>query len=141
MRAPWHIWIVGLASLIWNGLGAADYTMTQYQFEPYMNQFTDEQRVYFESFPTWVQATWALAVWLSVAGSLLLLFRSRFAGAAFGLAVVFMAVTFTHNFALAEVRMNDIAGPAALWFSIVILLVGIVLWLYARQMRKNGVLR
>ena len=138
MRTPWHLWLVGIVSLLWNGIGAADYVLTQLRFEPYMAQFTEEQRAYFQGFPAWVQGTWALAVWLSVAGSLLLLARSRAAGAAFGLALIFMAVTFVHNFFLADVRMDQIAGPAALWFSVLILIVGLGLWLYARSMRKRG---
>ncbi len=140
MRTPWHLWLIGIASLIWNGFAAADYVMTQIQFEPYMSQFTDEQRAYFSSFPSWVQGSWALAVWLSVLGSILLLVRSRYAGASFGLALVFMAATFVHNFFLAEMRMDEIAGTEAIWFSLVIAIVAILLWFYARTMRRRGVL-
>ncbi len=114
--------------------------MTQIQFEPYMSQFTDVQREYFSSLPGWVQGSWALAVWLSVLGSILLLVRSRFAGASFGLALLFMAATFVHNFILADVRMNQIAGSAALWFSLAIVIVALLLWSYARAMRQRGVL-
>ena len=140
MRAPWHLWLIGIVSLVWNGFGAADYVMTQIQFETYMSQFTDEQRAYFTSFPTWVQGSWALAVWLSVLGSILLLVQSRYAGASFGLSLIFMAATFVHNFVLAEVRMNQIAGSDALWFTLAIVIVAILLWVYARAMRRRGVL-
>ena len=140
MPAPWHLWVIGIVSLIWNGVGAADYVMTQIQYAPYMSQFTDEQRDYFSSFPSWVQGTWALAVWISVLGSILLLARSRYAGACFGLAIVFMAATFVHNFVLAEVRMNQIAGAEALWFSMAIVVVALGLWFYARAMRHRGIL-
>ncbi|MBT8425572.1 MAG: hypothetical protein KJO67_11395 [Silicimonas sp.] len=140
MRAPWHIWLVGIVSLLWNGMGATDYAMTQFEYGPYLAQFTDEQRAYFQSFPTWVQATWALAVWLSVAGSILLLARSRHAAMLFGVSLICMIATFVHNFGLAEVRMDQIAGTMALWFSILILVVGFGLWIYARQMNKRNVL-
>ncbi|MGI9389714.1 MAG: hypothetical protein ACR2O1_06630 [Boseongicola sp.] len=140
MRAPWHLWLIGLVSLIWNGFAAADYVMTQIQFEPYMSQFTDIQREYFSGFPKWVQGSWALAVWLSVLGSIFLLLRLRYAGACFGLALIFMAATFVHNFILAEVRMSQIAGTEALWFSLAIAIIAILLWIYARAMRRRGVL-
>ncbi len=140
MRAPWHLWVVGIVTLIWNGFAAADYVMTQYRYEPYMAQFTQDQIDYFQSFPTWVQASWALAVWLSVAGSLLLLLRSRYAGTCFGLALVFMAVTFLHNFILSEVKMSEIVGAEAAWFTAAIIVVAVALWLYARAMRQRGVL-
>ena len=140
MKAPWHLWVIGIVTLIWNGFGAADYVMTQYDYAPYMAQFTDAQRAYFSSFPTWVQAAWALAVWLSVAGSLALLFRSRLAAVFFGLALVCMAGSFTHNFFLADVTMPEIVGPEAIWFTIVIIIVAILLWAYARRLRMHGVL-
>ncbi len=114
--------------------------MTQIQFETYMSQFTDEQRAYFSSFPSWVQGSWALAVWLSVLGSVLLLAQSRYAGACFGLSLIFMAAAFVHNFILAEVRMNQIAGAEALWFILAIVIVAVLRWVYARAMRRRGVL-
>ena len=140
MKAPWHLWVIGIVTLIWNGFGAADYTMTQYEYEPYMAQFTDDQRTYFNSFPAWVQAAWALAVWLSLAGSLALLMRSRLAGVFFGLALICMAGSFTHNFFLAEVTMPEVVGSEAIWFTLVIVVVAVLLWLYARHMRVRGVL-
>ncbi|CAN0601692.1 unnamed protein product [Ectocarpus sp. 12 AP-2014] len=140
MKAPWHLWVIGIVTLIWNGFGAADYVMTQYDYAPYMAQFTDEQRTYFNSFPTWVQAAWALAVWLSVAGSVALLARSRRAASFLGIALVCMAGSFTHNFFLADITMPDVVGSEAIWFTIVIIIVAILLWAYARQMRVIGVL-
>jgi len=140
MRAPWHLWLIGIVSLIWNGFNAADYVMTQIQLETYLSQFTDAQRAYFTSFPSWVQGSWAMAVWLSVLGSILLLAQARYAGACFGLALIFMGATFAHNFILAEVRMTQIAGSGALWFSLTIVTVAILLWYYAREMRRRGVL-
>jgi hypothetical protein len=141
MRAPWHLWLIGVVSLIWNGGGAADYIMTQIQFEPYMKELTVEQRAYFTSFPSWVQGSWAMAVWLSVLGSILLLVRTRYAAACIGLALIFIGVTFVHNFILAEVSMIQIAGSGALWFSLSIVIVAMLLWYYARAMRSRGVLQ
>ena len=34
--APWHVWVVGLIGLAWNGFGAYDYTMTQLQGDAYL---------------------------------------------------------------------------------------------------------
>lgn len=140
MRAPWHLWLVGIVSLLWNAMGAFDYSATQFAWESYMSQFTPEQRTYFDSFPAWVVSTWALAVWLSVAGSLLLLLRSALAAPCLGIALVAMAATFLHNFVLSDVSMTEIAGPEALGFSAAIAAVAVALFLYARAMRRRGVL-
>ena len=140
MRAPCHLWLIGSVTLIWNSFGALDHVMTQIEYEPYMSQFTEAQLAYFQAFPTWVQASWAMAVWSSVAGSALLLARSRFAGAAFGISIIAMAATFVHNFILADVTMSELMGPVAAGFSAMIVVVAVLLWLYARTMRQRGVL-
>jgi hypothetical protein len=140
MKAPFHLWFVGISSLLWNLVGAGDYTLTQFRHPAYMAQFTPEQVAYFQSFPTWVVASWATAVWAGVLGSVLLLMRSRLAALAFAVSLLGMIAAFTHNFGLAEVRMTDIAGPEALWFSLLILVIGVAEWLYARWMRQTGYL-
>jgi hypothetical protein len=28
-KTPWHLWVVGILSLLWNAFGGYDYTMTQ----------------------------------------------------------------------------------------------------------------
>lgn len=140
MRAPLHLWIIGGLSLAWNLIGAADYTLTQTRTGFYIAQFTPEQISYFTSFPTWVVAAWATAVWTSVAGSLLLLLRSGWAVAFFALSLAAMLVTTLHNYVLDDVRLSDIAGPEALWFSLAIAAVALGEWLYARKMRQTGVI-
>src|SRR6478609_11313004 len=81
VRTPAHVWVVGILSLLWNAFGAADYTMTELGnlawFE--MMGLGAEELAWTQTFPTWVVAAWAVGVWGSVAGSILLLSRSRFA--------------------------------------------------------------
>ena len=140
MRTPWHLWVVGIVTLLWNAMGAFDYFMTQTKNASYLAQFPPEQLAYFQSFPTWVQGSWAIAVWFSVAGSLLLLLRSGWATPVLGISFLAMVVTTIHNFGIADTKMYEIVGQEAIYFSIVIFLVALGLWLYAIRMRSNGVL-
>ena len=50
-RAPWHLWFVGVLSLLWNGVGAVDYLMTETRNASYLSSFTPEQLTYFQGFP------------------------------------------------------------------------------------------
>lgn len=140
MKAPWHLWVVGIVSLLWNAVGAFDYVMTQTRNEIYMAQFTEEQLAFFYGFPAWVDAAWAVAVWLAVLGSILLLMRSAHAVWAFILSFAAMILTSVHNYVLSDVRMTDVVGPEALYFSLVIVVVGVFLIVYARRMKIIGVL-
>ena len=78
-KTPLGFWIISGLSLLWNAFGAFDYTMTQTKNAEYLAAFTPEQRTYFESFPTWMEAAWALGIWGALAGSALLLLRNRHA--------------------------------------------------------------
>lgn len=141
MRTPWHLWVVGLATLLWNAMGAFDYVMTQTENAEYLTQFTPEQLSYFQSFPVWVQGSWAVAVWFGVAGSVLLLFRSGWAAPVLGLSFLALVVTAFHNFVLADMKIQEIIGPEAVYFSAFIFVIALLLWLYALKMRADGVLR
>lgn len=141
MRTPWHIWVVGLIALIFNAGGAFDYVMTQTRNADYLAQFTAEELAYFESFPPWVQGSWALAVWAALLGAVLILLRSRWAGSAFAVSVVAMLATFTHNFFLGDPKMHEVVGPEAIWFTAVIVGLTVFFFFYARAMRLRGVLR
>ncbi len=141
MKTPWHIWVVGVVSLLWNAGGAYDYLMTKMQNAEYLSVFTPEQLQYFTSLPLWVNICWALGVWGAVAGSLLLLLRSRFAGSAFALSLLGMFGNLIYGFVLSETTTMDIAGPMGVAFTAAIVVVGVLLWIYARRMTRAGVLR
>lgn len=137
-RTPWHLWAVAIVGLLWNAVGAYDYVMTQTQNEAYMGQFTAEQLAFFYGLPAWVVATWAIAVWGGVLGTLLLLLRKRLAVGVFLVSFLAMIVTSIHNFLLSD-GLEAMGVPGVL-FSALIFAVALGLWLYARAMARRGVL-
>jgi hypothetical protein len=139
-RTPAIYWIVAVLATVWNAFGGFDYLMTQTRNEAYLANFTDPQRVYFESFPMWMEATWALGVWGGVAGSLLLLARSRHAVAAFGVSLAGLAVSTLYQYVLNSPPEWMMTG-GMMAMNLVIWAVAIGLLWYALRMRKQGVLR
>ena len=138
-KTPLHLWIVGVLSLLWNAMGAYDYIMTQTRNEAYMAKFTPEQLEYFYGFPTWVEFFWALAIWSSVLGSVLLLLRRGWALPVFGISFVSMLITTVQNYALSGGM--GVMGTTGLIFSAVIFVVALLLVIYSRSMTARGVLR
>ncbi len=139
-RTPAHVWIVGILATLWNAFGAFDYVMTQTANEAYLSQFSAEERAFFDSFPGWMEAFWALGVWGALIGSLLLLIRSRYAVHAFGLSLVGIVVGMGYQYLAMEAPESLTTGAMAImpW---VILAVGIALFVYARNQAAKGVLR
>lgn len=141
MRAPIHLWIVGVVSLLWNAGGAIDYVAVKLQIPAYMDQLPASMTDFFNALPVWYSAAWAIGVWFSVLGSLLLLLRSRIAGSAFTLSLGGLLAASYYSFvALDSSPMRD-AGAGAMAFTAAIHVVLIMLILYARTMTRRGVLR
>jgi hypothetical protein len=145
-KAPWHLWVLGIVSLLWFAGGANDYVMTKTQNAAYLGMAADSMGVsvetilaYFNSYPLWATVCWALGVWGAVAGAILLLLRSRFAFHALVASLIGLAGSTAYTF------MSDIppefATTGQLIFSVVIWLSVIGMALYARAMTRAGVLR
>ncbi len=139
-RTPVHLWVVGILATLWNAFGCFDYLMTQTRNAQYLANFTDPQRIYFESFPVWMEAVWALGVWGGMAGSLLLLMRSRYAVAAFAVSLAGLAVSTVYQYVLATLPEGMMTG-AMIGMNLAIWAVAIALLVYALRMRRQGVLR
>lgn len=137
-KTPIHLWIVGILSLLWNAVGAFDYTATQSRLESYMSQFTAEQLEYFYSFPVWMDAAWAIAIWSSLLGSIGLLLRKAWAVWLFAVAILGLAVSTLYNFVLSD-GMAMMGGGAAI-FSAVIWIIALILLFYSRAMAARKVL-
>lgn len=140
MKTPIHLWIVGVLSLFWNSGGAYDYVMTQTNNADYLAMLTEAQRAFLDQGPLWFEAAWAVGVWFSVAGSILLLLRSHWAGSAFALSLIGLIVSSIYSFFVAEPSTLMMMTMSQAAFSAAIYIVLILLWIYARAMTRKGVL-
>jgi len=140
MKTPWHLWLVGILSLVWNSMGALDYTMTKTENATYMANFTPEQLDYFYSFPFWANIGWAVGVWFAVAGSFFLLLRSRMALWSFVFSFLGMITTLIYQFALSQTKMVELMGIGPALFTLAIFIVALLLIIYARAQKTDGVL-
>lgn len=136
-NTPWHLWAIGILSLCWNAIGAYDYVMSVSLNAEYLK--TPEMAALIKSFPLWATSAWALGVWGSVLGSLLLLIRSRWAATVFLVSIAGALVTFVYDYTLhlpagADTTMNKV-------IPLVILILIVAQWYYAKRMTDAGVLR
>lgn len=145
LKAPTTFWIVAVLSLLWNAVGAYDYVQTHLANRAYIEEMTqsmavsvDQLLAYYEAFPVWVDAGWALGVWGSVAGSLLLLARSRYALHAFLVSLLGLVVTTAYTLAVPMPGQTNLIVP--LVFTVIIFAVLIFLIWYTRRMIARRVL-
>jgi ABC-type xylose transport system permease subunit len=133
------LWVVGIIALLWNCIGAFDYLMTQTKNAAYMSAFPPEQLAFFYGLPVWVVAAWAFAVWGGVLGSVLLLLRRRLAVPVFLVSLVGMVVTTFHNWLLSN-AFELFSDTFSRVFTVVIIVITVGLYFYARAMEQRGVL-
>jgi hypothetical protein len=137
-KAPRHLWVVGVLAVLWNAIGAFDFSATQLRYEPYMSGYTPEQLDYFYGFPIWAAAAWGVAVWSALLGSVCLLLRKAWAVWLFEISIAAMVITAIYNFVLSDGLA--LMGPGAVTFTAVIWAIAFFLFFYARKMAARKVL-
>jgi hypothetical protein len=136
--APWHFWVLGVVGLLWSCLGGYDYTMSHLQGEAYYRQshMSEAQIAVMNAYPVWMHAVWALGVWGSVAGALLLLLRARWAFHAYALSTLGAVGSLAYSVAVAHVTQT-----MRIAFPVIIIAVCLFFTWYSSTMTKRGVLR
>lgn len=135
-KTPWHLWLVGVLTLLFNAMGVMSYTITKLGMLADAGM-TPDQIAFMDAYPAWASGFWALGVWGAFAGSVLLLLRSKWAVPAMVVATVGLIGTTVYNYALIDVPA-EMEAPA---LDIAIWAVTLSLLLYARRMAALGVLK
>ncbi len=137
---PWHLVPVAMLALLWHAGGSLDYVLTQFNYEPYVSRVPPEWLLFFEAMPAWVTGAWAIGVWGGVLGALLLLMREHWAPLV--LAVSFFAVLAATVWLtiFSDPPLQVAVGMEFTWVMILATVVSLLLWLYARWMRRLGVI-
>lgn len=141
LKTPWHLWLVGILSLLWNFGGASEFTAISIQYGDAMSDYNYAQQEYFTGLLLWVQISWGIAAWSAFIGSVLLLLRIRLAVTMFLINIFALILTTIHRFVLDDEKLYRAVFSNAIWFSVSILVLAILLYLYAHALRTKGVLR
>ncbi|HEY8617559.1 hypothetical protein [Phenylobacterium sp.] len=138
---PWHLWVVGALALLWNGFAGYDYVMSHVQGEAYMRQMkmTEPQIAFMNAYPAWMTAVWAIGVWGSVLGAILMLARSRWALHAYLASLAGFAVSLVYVYGLTD--GGAVMGQMGTTMNAVIAVILLFLIWYSWTMTKRGVLR
>jgi hypothetical protein len=135
-KAPWHLWVVGLLSLLWNASGA--YTIMSAQSGAAMDMDASEIAYYAAQAPWFVAVTDVALIGATLA-ALALLLRSRWAVQLYALSIAAIAVTAVIDIAQGTALLLTDQG----WLILQCVTAGLAIaqLLYALVMRGRGVLR
>lgn len=139
---PAHLWIVGILGTIWSAFGCYDYVMSQTRNVKYLSMAggsATDVIAWLDGMPAWAVAAWAVGVWGALAGSLLLLVRSRHAVTAYALSLAGLLISTVYQFGMAAQPPGTSNGMIVM--EIVIWVIALFLLGYARVMANKDVLR
>jgi hypothetical protein len=144
-KTPLHLWIVGVVATLWNSFGVTDYFMTRTRGAAWIDQMmpgVDSAKfiAYIDAFPIWASTGWALGVWGALAGSLLLLVRSRHAVTAFAVSAVGAIIGIGYQLANSVDIPEMTQGAAGVMPYVIIAIAAALLW-YTQRQKAAGVLR
>ncbi|MFN7164038.1 MAG: hypothetical protein ACK4P2_04400 [Hyphomonas sp.] len=136
LKAPWHLFLIGAAAVLWNVLGVFDFLATLTRFPPYIDRLPEGARVNWTTLPPLVFGIWALAVFSAVTGSVLLLKRQLLAVRVLALSTT--ATIFTMAFSYSRPGIDYDSDRV---FAVCIIVVSLLILNYALDQAKRGILR
>ncbi|TDL83635.1 hypothetical protein E2L08_03025 [Palleronia sediminis] len=135
---PWHFWPILTLALVWHLISTADYTATQYDWEPWLKLMTERQQGFVQTMPDWVDALWAVTAWAGLLGVVLAIFRVGIAPFVLSVSAIAAIVTAAWFTVFPDPSLFELAG----WLGLIVLwgsaAFAVALWLYVRDMHKIG---
>ena len=125
-----------IAVIAWEVLGCAMYLM-QVRVDP--AALPADQRAVWDSTPAWMTGAYAVAVWVGLAGAVLLLLRRKLAEPLLLVSLIAVAVQFSGLLVVPALR--GLMSSDMLLLPFVIVLVCFVIWSFARRARRRQWLR
>ena len=137
-KTPVIFWAISIVGLLWNGFGVVNWARQTFMTEAFLAALPEEQLVLFENVPMWLTAVFAIAVITGTLGCVGLLMKKKWAVPVFLVSLIAIIIQMGYSMTLAEYR--DVMGPMFFMFPLVLILVGALLYYYAKRLAGKGFL-
>lgn len=129
-------WVISIVLLIWNLLGVMAYIMHVTMTPETLQALPEDQRALYTDTPVWATAAFAIAVWFSALGSVLLLLRKKLATPVFMLAFAGIVVQMIHSLFISN--SIEVYGPGGMVMPVMVIIIGAYLIWYSRNATAKG---
>lgn len=136
VKPPVWFWIVAVVALLWNAMGALAYIGQAYMTEEMLATMSEAEQELQLNRPAWVTAAFAIAVFGGTLASIAMLMRKKLAYLLFIISLAGVLVQNIHGFFLSNTL--DVMGPQAVYFPILVIIIGVVLILISKKGKENG---
>ena len=141
VKAPWHVWPIGVFALLFNSIGVFDFVMSMVQGAEYQASagMTPAQIAHYQEMPTWMTVVWAVGVFGAFLASILLLLRKKLALPVFVVSLAAFLVSLLYTYVLTG--GGAVMGQQMAITSAVIAGLLVFFSWYSRFMTARGVFR
>lgn len=136
IKPPAWYWVLAALALVWNGLGLFTFIMYMTQREALMAQMSASEQALISATPGWYWIAFGVAVFGGFLGCLSLLLRKMWACPLFLLSILGLLAQHTYTFFLSG-TLKEMGMQAAI-MPVIVLVIAILLFLFARQSRGKG---
>jgi hypothetical protein len=135
-RPPWHLWVVAILTLLWNGSGAYTIIMAQ---AGRLSDVDAGEAAYYAAQPLWFVIATDIALLLPLAAAVALLLRRRQAAWLFALSLIVLVVNNVYDIAAGTSLVLTDRGWR-ITTAMVVVIAALQFW-YAQAMKTRAVLQ
>ena len=132
--ATWF-WIVSAIALVWNLMGVMAYLAQVTMSPEAMAALPENQRLLYQSTPSWATGAFAIAVWGGTLGCILLLLRKKLASLLLIVSLLGVLVQLYHSFFISN--SFAVFGPGGMIMPGMVVVFGIFLIWFSRKAASN----
>lgn len=134
-RVHWSFWVIGVAALIWNGLGSVNYLM---QTNPdLVAQFPETHQAIINSRPAWATSGFAIGVFVGALGAVMLLLRKSAASYLFIASLLGVIAASIHTLNVATSGIQFSIFELVMMIPMPVVVAAILVW-YSRWTGQRG---
>ena len=129
-------WIIAVIALIWNLMGVYAYIVQVNMTPEVIAALPEAEQSLYENVPTWVTGAFAIAVFGGSIGCILLLLKKKLATPVLIISLIGVIAQMVYNFGMSKAA--EVYGPGGMVMPAMVVLIGIFLIWYSKQVTAKG---
>lgn len=134
--SPKSFWIISIVALMWNVLGILTFASDAFMSPEALAALPEAERALYEAVPGWINVVYGIAVLSGTIGSIGLLMKRRWAVPVFLVSLVAIILQMGYGFIF--FKNVEVYGAVAIIMPLIIVIIGIYLYYFARQCQQKG---
>jgi ABC-type xylose transport system permease subunit len=133
---PFWYWVIATVALLWNLMGCAMFAVEVFALEAAMADWSEAQKAWARSIPSWIYFIYGVAVTTGVAGSIGLFMRKSWTVPLF--AICLAAVLVQMGYTMLVLNGFEVMGPADAAMPLIVIVIAAALLSFSWFAKGRG---